>query len=40
MAHLYADYYQKRFRVSCCSGVALIWLGFLFLALAFPYYIC
>ena len=40
MAHLYADYYQKRFRVSCCSGVALVWLAFLFLSLAIPYYLC
>jgi len=40
MAYLYADYYQKRFRVPCCSLVALIWLALLFVAVAIPYVIC
>jgi len=40
MAYLYADYYQKRFKVSFCSIKALFWLAFLALAIGFPYYIC
>jgi len=40
MAYLYADYYQKRFRVPCCSLVALIWLALLFVVVALPYVIC
>jgi len=40
MAHLYADYYQKRYNVSCCSCTALIWLIGLLAALFVPYYLC
>ena len=37
MAHLFADYYQRKYRVSCCSVLALMWLFSLFIALVLPY---
>lgn len=40
MAFLYADYYQKRYKVSFCSWISLVWLCFLALCLAVPYYMC
>jgi hypothetical protein len=40
MAHLYADYYQKRYKMRCCSCVSLFWFLALIVAVALPYYLC
>jgi hypothetical protein len=40
MAHLYADFYQKRYKVSCCSMVSIVYLVFLLACLAIPYFLC
>ena len=37
MAHLFSNYYEKRYKVSCCSCIALCWCFFFILAIVLPY---
>lgn len=40
MVWLYADYYEKKFKVPACSVIAFFWLMFLLLAIVVPYVFC
>jgi len=38
MAHLFSNYFEKRYKVSMCSMIAIVWLLMYALALVAPYY--
>ena len=37
MVHLFADFYEKQYKVSCCSCIAFVWAFFLSLAIIGPF---
>ena len=37
MVHLFADFYEKQYKVSCCSCIAFVWAVFLALAIIVPF---
>ena len=39
MAHLFSNYYEKRYKVSMCSIIAIVWFLFLLMAVFAPYFI-
>ena len=40
MAHLFSNYYEKRYKVSCCSCIAFCWCVFFLMAIIIPYIVC
>ena len=40
MVLLFRDFYEKHYKVSCCSMVACIWLIFFILVLIVPWILC
>jgi len=39
MVHLYTNFYEKRYTVSCCSCVVLVWAFFAIMAIIEPFLI-
>lgn len=36
MVHLFADFYEKQYKVSCCSCIAFVWFFFFLFSIILP----